>query len=296
MNEDTNTEKGTIENEDTELEQDIIENEDTLLDSEEPKAGASEFFRITHALEQIKTYKKESVAGTLALMLLAISQIILIVQVSEIFPLIFNASDNFLLVIGLFFALTVIGFAYIAFVLTRVARPLKAGVVLGRIFLLALGIYLVTAVKSLALGNLARLLFVGDYTRFELAKTGVDHASMLLGIIVVALSYSFLAALLREKKIEFKNFGKSFLTLLFWVSIFYIFTFVISLVLSTYTLEAQLSVAFVGTILLALLSSLFPLWFLALGLSFHEIAEDEDADVESKNTDKQELEQAGEDS
>ena len=316
MNTDTNTEKCTIENEDTELEQVIIESEDGSLDSKEPKANVSNFFRITHALEQIKTYKKESVAGTLALMLLAIGQIILILQVSEIFPLIFDSSDDFLLVIGLFFALAVIGFVYIAFVLTKVARPLNAGTVVSRIISLALVVYLVTIVKSIVLGHLARILFAGDYTRFELAKMGVDLASMFLGIVVVALSYSFLAALLRERELEFKNFGKSFLTLLFWVSIFYTFTFAVSLIISTYALEAQLNVAFAGTIVLALLSSLFPLWFLALGLSFHTIDEDSedidadeemDADIEfeevdldaksePESTDKQELEQAGEDS
>ena len=266
--------------------------------SEKPKMNISELLRITPALEQVKTHKKEGALGLFGLICLSISYIILILLFSENL-LLLQISDVDVLAAMLFIAFTVIGIVCIVFALIKVAKPLKAKVVVGRIFLLTLAVYLITIVKSLALGHLARLLFEGDYIRFELAKTGVDHASMLLGIVVAALSYSFLAALLRERKLEFKNFGKSFLTLTFWVALFYVPTFILSSIFTPQVPGAYLSAALVVVILIALLSSFFPLWFLAVGLSFHEGDEGEDIDVEEdteiEEVDIQELEAAEED-
>ena len=270
-----------------------MHHQSSISPSEKPKIDISELLRIAPALEQVKAHRKAGALGLLGLICLSISYIILILLASEA---LFQIPDIEILTVALFFAFAVIGIAYVVFALTKVGKPLKAKVVVGRVLFLALAVYLITAVKSFALGHLARLLFAQDYTRFEFAKTGVDHASMLFGIVVAALSYSFLAALLRERKLEFKNFNKSFLTLLFWVTLFYVPTFILSSIFTTQVPGAYLSAALVVVILLALISSLFPLWFLAVGLSFHERDEGEDTEEdEIEDVDMQELEVARED-
>ena len=261
---------------DTDFEQSRLGNLDEQ--SEKPKIDISELFRITPALEQAKAHKKEGALGLLGLVLLAASQLMIFSQAAQMFPQALNFAHFATVETVSSALLALLGLFLITQTLFKIARPLKARVVALRLLGLFAFVVAIIAVKSLALGHLARLLFASDPTRFELAKTGVDHASMLLGIVVVALSYSLLSALLREKKLEFKNFGKSFAALIFWVSAFYIPTYVISLVFNTHTLEAYLSISLVIAILLALIHSLFPLWFLAVGLSFHEIDESEDAD------------------
>ena len=268
---------------DMKFEKHTAEDENALSSSEKSKMSISRLLRIAPALEQVKAHKKEGMLGFFGLICLSISHIILILYFSENLFLL-QIPDVDVLAFALFFAFVIIGIAYVVFALTKVGKPLKARAVISRLIALTLAMYLITAVKSLALGHLARLLFAGDYTRFEFAKTGVDHASMLFGIVVAALSYSLLSALLREKKLEFKNVGKSFATLIFWVGALYIPTYVISLIFSTHTLEAYLSTGLVVAISLILISSLFPLWFLALSLSFYTLDEGEGAD-ESEEVD-----------
>jgi len=163
----------------------------------------------------------------------------------------------------------------LAYVLVTAARPLPVKVVILRLCNIALFAVIITALKSLILGLFARMLFAGDVDRFSLAKMGVDAASLVLGVVFTACIYLFIATSLREEKLEMAGFGKNFVVMFLWVASVSALKFLLFSVLdglagnlfdAAYLGLAHISLA----LLIALISALATIWFMALALSLRE--------------------------
>ena len=269
----------------TEVECSKTEETDSL-----PKASILNLLRTGPALEQIQTYRKESTLGFVGLILLAISQLMLVSQLSQAFPQAITAAQTAILEVVVSAALALLGLTCIVIALLKVAYPLPKKVVLPRLAGLGVGVGVITIVKGVALGSLARLLFANDYSRFEMAKTGVDHASMLLGVLVAAFAYSLLAPLLRESKVEFKSFGKSFATLIFWVALIYFvqFVFVLFITVHVEIVSANIFANIAFLTFVVLLSSVSALWFTSLALSFYEVEDGGETPLEDADSAEEE--------
>ena len=229
-----------------------------------------DFLCARSALAQISAHKKESIIAAVALLIYSVVTVFALRHTGKAI----DAYTGFELGIVpiVLLVLAILSFAAILYALFSVAKPLRKRIITFRLVVLAAGILLVTAVTSLALGLLARLLFAGDPTRFEFAKTGVDHASGLLAVIVAAIFYVFLAACLKEKKIELHGFGKSFGVLLVWIAGIYIIKYLIFSVFADmlfHTVELS-AVSIILVSVSTVLSTLFALWYMSLALAAHE--------------------------
>jgi len=162
--------------------------------------------------------------------------------------------------------------AALMYVLVTLARPLAAKRTLLRLFSITLFVLIITAIKSLVLGLFARTLFAQDPNRFEIAKAGVDIASLILAVVLSSCIYLTLAASLREEKLELKYFGRSFIVMFFWVAVITALKF--SLTFASEALLGSLAYISLGSIALSIalsvLSAVTTLWFLALALTLRE--------------------------
>ena len=252
------------------------------------KKSLAETLYIQAALEQVSNYKKEALVALIALLiysaaiLLATFKTERLLESGHFLDLSTPAHHPTIFVI-LAVLLILLSCAVIIWALFSIANPLKKSTTTLRLALLAFGALLVVAAKSLILGSFARILFAGDPARFEFAKTGVDHLSSLLGVLLAAAFYVLLARCLKEEKLALFDFGKSYLVLLVWVAVVYLLKYLALLILPSHVVISSI---------VALLSALATLWYVALALALqkesaekHEakelLAQREDAHLES---------------
>jgi len=189
--------------------------------------------------------------------------------------------------------------AAVIYVLFCLARPIRKRIVALRLTLLGLWALLTVFVTSLGLGLLARILFAESPARFDLARTGIDHASGLIGVLITTLFFVFLASCLREEKLTFKGFGVSFTVLFTWIAAVYIIKFVVFLALDglwplLFGASALELAGILFALLLAILSTLATLWYTALALALveraHKKSAKKDSDSSTFDSDTQETE------
>jgi len=232
--------------------------------SSAPKSGLVEYLSIQGALDQICNHKKEVIIAFTALFLYAVATLLITDKITQLLEqpvaLITPAHHPIAPVIIASLVLF-LSLAALFWTLFSLAHPLRKRIVVARLVVLAVAAVLVTFAKSLILGYFARLLFQGDLTRFELAKTGVDHLSSLLGIAFAAAVYVLLVRCLKEEKLTFAGFGKSYGILFVWIAAIYLVKFV-----ALSLLPSHLAINSVA----ALLSALAAIWYVALALALQK--------------------------
>jgi len=215
------------------------------------------------AAKQICAYKKEAITAFIALLIFSLATL-LVTTKTELFlggtldlDTLSEASHSVIPLVATSVLLAV-AVVVLIWALFSIARPLKKRIVTLRLTLLAAALLLISIVKSLALGFLARALFAGDPTRFELAKTGVDNISAVLAILLAAAFYVFLASCLKEEKIGLPSFWRNLLTLLIWIAFIHLIKFAILFLVPAHI---------VLSITMAVISTLATIWFVALALA-----------------------------
>ena len=235
------------------------------LAPESETANRSDVLFIKRATRQLCAHKKEAIVAAIALLMFAIATVLATTKVELLLegafePAVYGHPVAPLAVASILAAIAAVGLVW---ALLSIAKPLKKRVTALRLALLGFAFILMTAVKSLALGYFARILFAGDPTRFEFAKTGVDHASTVLALLFAAAFYVFLASCLKEEKISFAGFWKGFVTLLIWVSLVYLVKFAI-----LFLVPQHIAIS----ITIAIISTLAALWYAAVALALQKEA------------------------
>lgn len=230
---------------------------------------------IKAAVKQVCLYKKEFIVAAFALLVLSAGTVLMTRKIEALLPRVsdFAAPASHPVFLPLLLALgTAASICALVWALLRIARPFKARIVLGRLSLLFLSFVFVTGVKGVALGYFARLVFAGDNARFDMAKTAVDHSSALLALFFTAALFVFLVACLKEEKLVFVGFWKSFAVLCLWVLIIELPKLVLF-----FAFGPHLALS----ILAAILSVVATLWYFALALALHMRATSELAEGKS---------------
>ncbi|MCL2438122.1 MAG: hypothetical protein FWC99_03390 [Coriobacteriia bacterium] len=266
---------------DEELSREMLEETaaETLEDAlnppeEQPTKNVAEFLFVPSAIEQLRIYKKEAMAAFVALLVFSTATLLSSQKTERLLtdpfdPNIATGISHPVLPVVLALIPLALSLVALIWALFSLARPLRKRTVTLRIALLVLGFLFVTAVKSFALGHFARLLFAGDVTRFDLTKTGVDHASALLAVLFATAFYVFLASCLKEEKLTFAGFAKSFGILFVWVATIHLVKLVVLFVFGT---SLGLSA------LVAVLSTLVAVWYMALALALQKDAAQQQED------------------
>jgi len=229
------------------------------------KTNLSDVLFIRRAVKQLCTHKKEAIVAAIALLMFAIATVLATAKVELLLegafePAVYGHPVAPFAIASILAAVAVVGLVW---ALLSIAKPIQKRITALRLALLGFAFILMTAVKSLALGYFARILFAGDPTRFEFAKAGVDHASIVLALLFAAAFYVFLASCLKEEKISFAGFWKGFVTLLIWVSLVYLLKFAI-----LFMAPEHIAIS----ITIAIISTLAALWYVALALALQKEA------------------------
>jgi len=250
------------------------------------KPSLAERFFMPDALEQLSTYRIEALVAFIALLSLSLATLLSTHKVAQLLErsATLTAPANHPVIPVIIASLIVLAsIAALIWALLKIASPLKKRIVVGRLIVLALVTLLVTSAKSLILGYFARFLFQGDPIRFELAKTGVDHLSSLLGIALAAAIYVLLARCLKEEKITLVRFGKSYALLLVWIAAIYLVKFISLSLLPNHLLISSVA---------ATLSTVAALWYISLALALQKesaATQDQELDTDPELESEQEL-------